>query len=202
MSTFTSTITPRLRVSRNPQGYQEHSQVASSSDAGPSRLPEVTQLVDVRLSDMEGSEGSSYKRWGSATPRAPPQHRSSTSSKDGSTADSLRALTARLPPFPSTSAPAQHSRHRDTSDDESEMHASERTTTTSRSVAQENLRAVFSFALRDPGDTPQKTKPQKYSSEDSDMDISPAPARQDKGKGRMSDDEEGESTRMSTGLWF
>jgi len=199
MSTLTSTITPRLRVSRNPQGYQEHSPVASSSDAGPSRLPEVTQLVDVRLSDMEGSEGSSYKRWGSATPRAPPpQHRSSTSSKDGSTADSLRALAARLPPFPSGSAPTQHTRYRDSSDDESEMQASERTTTTSRSVAQENLRAVFSFALRDPGDTPQKPKPKKHSQEDSDMDISPAPTRQDKGKGRMSDGEEGDSTRMSS----
>ena len=183
MATYTTTITPRLRVTRYSAGSSERSlsQIAS----GSSRLPDFSQLVDVTLNDMPVSESSDPRQTASrsSTP--------STVTRSENPAEKLRALLSRLPP---ASPPAQRRplSPQDPSERESDYDMSESSHAT-RSVAQESLKDLFSKARREPNSTPQKSRPRRNSVDNSEVDASPANNRSRtdrKGKRRsLSDDE-------------
>ncbi|KAF8972910.1 hypothetical protein BDZ97DRAFT_1648569 [Flammula alnicola] len=196
MATYTSSVTPRLRVARNsPLNYDRSSQIASASESGPSRLPEFSQLVDLNLNDMAMSEASD--QLSTSTIPAP-----STSTRSENPAAVLRALLSRLPaqsksPTPSQSPSQQYLSERESDYD---MDISERGNATP-SMAQESLKDIFSKARRDPGDTPQKMRPRRNSVDTSEVDASPRVEKQradHKGKRRsLSDDEMDNANRLS-----
>lgn len=171
----------RRRLTRTLPNFSESVTSASSAQAGPSRLPEVTQLVNMHLSEMDRNYEDTDTD-DNDTPRI-----SASSNLPGDTpAARLRALLSRVPNR--STSPAQHvppppTRHDDSGTDyESDFDKGESYNATTNSVARESLRDVFSRALRDPGDTPQKAGRRRSSSVDvSDLDETPR-VEADKGK--------------------
>ncbi|KAF8904387.1 hypothetical protein CPB84DRAFT_668190 [Gymnopilus junonius] len=183
MATYTSTITPRLRVTRRSPIASDSSTSRLASD--PSHLPDFSQLVDVNLNDMPTSE-TTEQQSAASRPSTP-----STVTRSENPAAVLRALLSRLPP--SSPPPQKRSpSSRDPSERESDHDGSE-SSHAAPSVAQESLRDLFSKARRDSGGTTQKTRHRRNSLDNSEVDASPANARitaDKKGKQRsMSDDE-------------
>lgn len=91
-------ITPRLRVPRNPHLYSDRSQVASIIE-GPSRFPEQSQLLDMDMNDVAVSETTEQSKAPTSTTPPAPAGRSPTP------ADNLRALMMRLPATDTSSTP-------------------------------------------------------------------------------------------------
>lgn len=155
MSTYTTSITPRLRVARNSSfnTYDRSvSQIATATEGGPSRLPEFSQLVDVDLDDISFSEQDGRPSTSTTPPPAIP-NRSETP------AATLRSLISRLSTGSRTISP----RPRDSQDYLSERESDydmdlTESANVAHSMVQENVRDIFSKARRDPGDTPQKTR--------------------------------------------
>ncbi|PPQ89525.1 hypothetical protein CVT25_012197 [Psilocybe cyanescens] len=178
-------LTPRLRMMRNSQvNYDRSGQTASTSEPGPSRLPEFSQLIDVNLNDMAMSD----------TTEQPSGSRVSTPStvtRLDTPAEALRALLSRLPaekpsPVRSRSPSQQYPSERESDYDISELADA----TTSR--AQESLKDIFSKARRD-SDISQTSRPRRYSADTSDVDPTPKFVKDktiSKGKQRsLSDDD-------------
>lgn len=180
MATYTST---RLRVTRHSPVVSDRS--TSHIASGPSRLPEFSQLVDVNLNDMPTSETTEQQS--ASRPSTP-----STVTRSEKPAAVLRALLSRLPPSSPPRAQQRSPSPQDPSERESDYDMSE-TSHATPSIAQESLRDLFSKALRDHGDTPQKSRPRRNSLDNSEVEASPANDRtrtDRKGKRRsLSDDE-------------
>lgn len=181
---------PRLRMTRYSPTHEKS--VHSTSEAGPSRLPEISQLVNLSLKDMDISDDNIYASDVPPEPsrRAAPQ----ISAKTENPAAVLRALLSRLP---NNETPAHHPdndmEHQDLSERESDYDAE--TASAATSVAQSSLKNIFSRALREPGDTPRKDRShRRRSSSIGGTDTENTPhileARDIKGKRRsLSDDE-------------
>lgn len=202
MDTFSATPQPlpRLRVSRaSPSGRPDrgNASIASSSQAGPSRLTDFTQLVDLNLSDIraahdytdEDEEQDQYPtpRMNNATPLAP-----SSATPTPSLAGRLRELIQLVPNGSgSQSTPTPH---RPPSPTFHESDFEGESTTAGYSQARESLRGIFSKALREPGDTPQKGKQKTSDGGSSEVDSSiPMDWSGVKGKQGGLSDEESES---------
>jgi len=191
MATSSVGFTPRLRMTRHSPTHDRsaHTVTASTSEAGPSRLPEFSQLVNLTMNDMDVSDNNIYAS-DVPTPQAPPQ----MAAKPENPAAVLRALLSRLPnkegspTHPDHDTELQYPSERDSDYDVE-------TASATTSVAQSSLKNIFSRALREPGDTPRKDKSHRQrSSSIGDTDLENTPhvleARDIKGKRRsLSDDE-------------
>ncbi|KAF9241654.1 hypothetical protein BU15DRAFT_44748 [Melanogaster broomeanus] len=104
----------------------------------------------------------------------------------------LRALLAREPRLPRNAIPTTPSAplsEDDSNDDPPQFGSS------TSSLARSSLKDIFSRALREPGDTPQKGRPRRNSIDTSQVEITPRLDReraQHKGKRRSLSDEEAE----------
>lgn len=170
---------PRLRVSRAPPSgrQQNHNTSVTSSQAGPSRLTDFTQLVDLNLSDIraahdytdEDEEQDQYP-----TPRGnmPAPLSTSSATPTPGLAGRLRELLHLVPngsgaqSTPVSLRPPSPTFHE--SDFEGEM------TTNNHSRAQELVHSIFTKAQREPGDTPQKSR-QRRNSDGSASEAGPIP---------------------------
>lgn len=162
MASYTTTITPRLRVARNSLNYDRSvSQIATATES-PSRLPEISQLVDLNLNEMTPSETSEK----SSTSTVPGP---STSTRSENPAAVLRALLSRLPAesrSPLPPSPSQQCLSERESDYDMDF---TEPANAARSMVQENLKDIFSKACRDPGDTPQKARTRRDSNTASEV---------------------------------
>ncbi|KDR75370.1 hypothetical protein GALMADRAFT_552432 [Galerina marginata CBS 339.88] len=195
MATYTPTITPRLRMTRHSPVHYDRStsQIASTSQSGPSRLPDFSQLVDVNLNDMAMSEASDQ-------PSSSKLSTPSTVTRSENPAAVLRALLSRLPPDATTPTQSHPTSQQYASERESDYDMSEHTNATP-SMAQESLKHLFSKARRNPGDTPQKSRPRRNSFDTSEVDASPGVEKEradNKGKRRSLSDDEIEPTNQSS----
>lgn len=183
-------IPPRLRLTRQPHHHDKS--VTSFSEAGPSHLPECSQLVNLTLKDMDISDDNIYASdipTESARQVPPP-----IATKTENPAAVLRALLSRLPnKDKSFTHPDHDTEHHYVSERESDYDVETASATTS--VAQSSLKNIFSRALREPGDTPRKDRshrPRSSSIGGTDVEDTPhvLEARDIKGKRRsLSDDE-------------
>ena len=187
-TTSTPSVTPRLRMTRQaPAPHDRSNQTASISEAGPSRLPDFSQsqLVNMDM-DMNMSDDNIYAS-DEPTPRVstPP-----TVTRSENPAAVLRALLSRLPAREQSPPPRANS-HPDPSERDSDYEVE--TASATRSVAQSSLKNIFSMALRDPGDTPQKSR--RRNSDEYETSIRGEPEELDlKGKRRSFSDDEVENT--------
>lgn len=189
METSTSLPIPRLRLTRHsPQ---------SKPVAGPSRhSPEM----NFHENNEDDEDAESTPRLSSAA-IVPNQQESSSPAQPALPNDTpaarLRALLARVPN--TSSAPhTSSSRAPETpspSEPDSDLDPPYSTLATP-SIARESLRELFSQALREPGNTPQKGRPRRNSIGVSEVDPSPRTERvkreraTNKGKRRSMSDEE------------
>jgi len=160
------------------------------------------RLLDGPMIDLQNDKGDQQhtpKMSSSATtpplPSAPPAD---------TPAARLRALLSRVPIPPQTSAPYNPAPV-SPSEIESDFDPPKFSPTTP-SIARESLKDLFSHALRDPGDTPQKGRRRRNSIDVSEVEASPRVARERakyKNKRRSLSDEEAEkpsSTRIFISL--
>lgn len=192
---------PRLRVSRaSPSGRLDNNNTSvSSSQAGPSRLTDFTQLVDLNLSDIRASHNYTDEdeaedqhptpRMNSATPLA-----ASSTTSGASLAGRLRELIHLVPNGSGSQGTPTPRRPPSPTFHESDF---EGESTAGHSRARESLRDIFSKALREPGDTPRKGV-QRRNSDSSIGEIEPNPASSTKwsdikGKQKSLSDEESDN---------
>lgn len=190
----------RRRLTRTLPALDESVTTASSAQAGPSRLPELTQLVDVNFSEINRNYEDTDTD-DNDTPRLP-----ASSTLPGDTpAARLRALLSRVPNRSTT--PPQHvppppHQGESVTDYESDFDKGESVNATANSIARESLRDVFSRALRDPGDTPQKAGKKRSNSVDpSDTDETPrneTDMNKMRGKRKSLSDEEFENSHRES----
>lgn len=184
---------PRLRVSR--QSNDASNATMSTPHAGPSRLPELTQLIDVHLSDLDGPYSNDDDR--QSTPKMTFAPSLASSSPVDTPAARLRALLSRVPTrSPTTPLPLTRS---SPSELESDYEAPE-SPRPPPSVARESLKDIFSRALRDPGDTPQKATRRRNSIDMSEVESSPRVEKErtkNKGKRKSLSDDEVENSRSA-----
>ncbi|KAG6920101.1 hypothetical protein DXG01_010169 [Tephrocybe rancida] len=160
---------PRLRVSRNSHAY-DNLLSGSSLDylPDPSSGATTAPVDDSDSNDRDDDQESTPKMTSMATLRDPFE----------TPAARLRAVMARTPGSSKTTPmplpPSQPS------DNESDFEPPNATYETTHSSAKESLKDIFSRALRDPGNTPQKvkTKPRRNSIDTSEVEASPRVQRQ------------------------
>lgn len=159
---------PRFRVSRAPPSarQQNHNTSVTSSQAGPSRLTDFTQLVDLNLSDMRAAhdytdEDEEQDQYPTPRMNTPAPLANSSATPTPSLAGRLRELIHLVPngsgaqATPTSQRPPSPTFHE--SDFEGEM------TTNNHSHARELVQSIFTRARREPGDTPQKNKQRRNS---------------------------------------
>ncbi|KAF8813661.1 hypothetical protein BYT27DRAFT_7083576 [Phlegmacium glaucopus] len=191
MDVDTSTFTPRLRLSRHsPVQYR-----ASTSEAGPSRLPNVSQILDLDLKDIPLSDDQPT----SGESNIPKITTTPTATRPGNPAAVLRALMSRLPAH----SPSPTQSHALSVQDGTERESDFDTISESNaapSIAQESLKDIVSKALRDPGNTPQKVRRRRNSIDASEVEASPRVGKErakNKGKRRSMSDDEVENASQS-----
>ena len=186
---------PRLRISRHSNDASNATM--STPQAGPSRLPELTQLMDVNLSNIDGSDSNDDDR--ESTPKMTSVPSLASSSPVDTPAARLRALLSRVPTR-SPTTPLLHPRS-----SPSELESDYEGPQPPPSVARESLKDIFSRALRDPGDTPRKAARRRNSIDMSEVDASPRVERdqmKDKGKRKSLSDDEVENSRSAPSVFF
>ncbi|KAF8070316.1 hypothetical protein FPV67DRAFT_1012203 [Lyophyllum atratum] len=155
---------PRLRLSRNANAYE-------FPVAGPSRdrLTDNLNAVDLTSEDSDNNDQDYDEQ---PTPKmtstAPLMEPTETP------AARLRALLARTPAS-SKSTPMPQRPSNSPSDNESDFDPPSGVPRSSPSMASESLKDIFSRALRDPGNTPQKgnTGPRRNSIDTSEVEAIP-----------------------------
>jgi hypothetical protein len=165
-----SVDTPRLGMSRSRHSsvqYGRSSSLASTSEAGPSRLSNFSQILDLDMKDMPLSDDqfSSNEQNITTTP---------TATRSDNPAAVLRALLSRLPAHPpspteSHALSGQGSTEQERESDYDTLSESN----VAPSIAQESLKHIFSNALRDPGNTPQKARRKRNSIDSSEVEGNP-----------------------------
>lgn len=204
MATSTPSVTPRLRVTRHPPVPYDRSihTSTSTSEAAPSRLRDVSQLVNVTLNGIDMSDDNIYASdvpTEKTIPQAPPRIETpSTVTQKDNPAAVLRALLSRLPNRDGspTRVNDKDAEYQYPSEKESDYDIETASATTS--VAQSSLKNIFNKALREPGDTPRKDRSHRRRSSSigaTDMEDTPhiVEARDIKGKRRSLSDDEVES---------
>ena len=154
-----SSITPRLRMSRHsPVQYGRSSNLlASTSEAGPSRLFNFSQILDLDMKDMPLSDD----RFSSNEQNTPKTTTIPTATRSDNPAAVLRALLSRLPAHPPSPTKSHVLSEQERESDFDTVSESDVTS----SIAQESFKYVFSNALRNPGNTPQKVRRKRNSRE-------------------------------------
>jgi hypothetical protein len=148
------------RHSESPVQYGRSSNHASTSEAGPSRLPSFSQILDLDMKDMPLSDD----QFSSNEQNTPKITTTPTSPRSDNPAAVLRALLSRLPAHPPSSTKSSTEQERESDfDTVSESNAAP-------SIAQESLKHIFSNALRDPGNTPQKARRKRNSIDSSEVE--------------------------------
>ena len=190
-----SALTPRLRMSRySPVQYDRSGNLASTSEAGPSRLPNFSQILDLDMKDMPLSDD----QFSSSELNTPKITTTFTATRSDNPAAVLRALLSRLPAHP----PSPTQSHTLSVQDGTEQERESDFDTVSESnvapsIAQESLKHIFSNALRDPGNTPQRVRHRRNSIDSSEVEGSPRVEKEratNKGKRRSVSDDEVENT--------
>lgn len=179
---------PRLRLSRTGLAHD-------TPDPGPSvrRFPTASD-VELGHDDHVGDGDDDYQ----LTPRMTP-----ATILDGADtpAARLRALLSRVPG--SLKSPAVPQPRSSPSEIESDFDPPNGTASNTPSIARESIKDLFSRALREPGNTPQKNKPRwrRNSIDASEVDTTPRLQPENgksKGKRRsLSDDETDSPSSMS-----
>ncbi|KAF5326092.1 hypothetical protein D9611_000119 [Ephemerocybe angulata] len=189
----------RRRITRTIPG-DESTTTASSVQAGPSRLPDFTQLVDVNFSEMDNnhedteSDDHATPRF-AATSRIPPPNGETPAAR-------LRALLSLVPNerTPTAQPVPPPPLEEPVTDYESDFDKGESINATTASIARESLRDIFSRALRAPGGTPQKQKQRSSSVEPSESESVPRQEREKsriRGKRKSLSDEEVENSHRT-----
>jgi len=182
---------PRLRISRHPPD------TVSTPVAGPSRL---SPQMNTHENNEDDEDAESTPRMPSASmdvEKTSPHTAASTPLPADTPAARLRALLAR---FPNTSTTPHASSSRlpepaTPSEPDSDLDPPYSTLATP-SIARESLKELFSHALRDPGNTPQKGRARRNSIGTGEVGPSPRIERvekeraKNKGKRRSMSDEE------------
>lgn len=177
---------PRLRLSRIGTKFDEQ----NTPQAGPSRLSPGS-----RTPVLNGYDDSDTGDDAQSTPRLPmlttiPSESYSASATPIAETPSarLRALLARVPHSPSTPKVAVAP-----SEPDSDFDPPRSSPLNTPSIARSSLKDLFSRALRDPGDTPQKTRRRRSSIDLSEVEASPRAERErakNRGQRRTASDEE------------
>ena len=184
-------------MSRHTPQYDRSSNLASTSEAGPSRLPNFSQILDLDLKDIPLSDD----QFSSNEQNTPKITTTPTATRPDNPAVVLRALLSRLPAHPPSPTKSSTEQERESDfDTVSESNVAP-------SIAQESLKHIFSNALRDPGNTPRKARRKRNSVDSSELEGSVEKERaKNKGKRRSVSDDEVEnlsrelSSRFSNSL--
>ncbi|KAJ6603124.1 hypothetical protein B0H10DRAFT_2079468 [Mycena sp. CBHHK59/15] len=180
---------PRLRLSRQqPASRSDHPGLEQESHAGPSR-PRDHPVDPTSHFDGDAATHEEHQ----PTPRGPQPI--SNASPPAEAAARLRALLSRIPNQSKTPV----ARPVSPSEVESDFDPP-RFSPTTPSFAKESLKDIFSRALRDPGDTPIKSRPRRNSIDTSEVEASPRVRERAKNKGKrksLSDEEAEKPSRSS-----
>ncbi|KAJ7502803.1 hypothetical protein B0H11DRAFT_604110 [Mycena galericulata] len=179
---------PRLRLSRQPLATVADRPLSpEASHAGPSR-PRDQPALDT-------NENSSVDEDPRPTPKGHANSNVSNASPPVEAAQRLRALLARIP----NQSKSPVARPVSPSEVESDFDPP-RFSPTTPSVVKESLKDIFSRALRDPGDTPVKSRPRRNSIDTSEVEASPRVRERAKNKGKrksLSDEEADKPSKAS-----
>lgn len=180
---------PRLRLSRQSQKYDDG--LDDTPQAGPSRLSPDGHYnaADTSNHDNDGADDAQ------STPKIPilksmspePTSAQNAIPPTDTPAARLRALLSRVPNSPPRVSPYVHSPEPD-----SDFDPPRSSPTNTPSIVRDSLKDLFSHALRDPGDTPQKNR-RRNTIDVSDTESSPRVEQErakNKGKRRSLSDEE------------
>ena len=188
---------PRLRLTRQSQKFNDG--LDDTPQAGPSRLSPSGHRA---MADMGGHENNDAEDDAQSTPKMPiiesvfPEPTSAQNATPptmDTPAARLRALLSRVPNSPTNSRVSPQV-HVPSSEPDSDFDPPRSSPTNTPSIARESLKDLFSRALRDPGDTPQKNRSRRRNSIDvSEVGSSPRVEREratNNGKRRSLSDEE------------
>lgn len=178
---------PRLRLSRHNLDNQNAHPI---THAGPSRLSDTPLNTNLNIASYDDEDQV-------ATPRVSASNTLPSSSPVETPAARLRALLSRAQNTPNTRTPMPHTPAPvSPSVLESDFDPPDFGPGTP-SIARDSLKGIFSRALRDPGDTPQKGRKRSNSVDVSEVEASPRVEKErsiNKGKRRSMSDEEVETT--------
>lgn len=178
---------PRLRLTRN--GSHSQLEASDTPGAGPSRLSPT-----VRAQGLDDSQAD-------ATPRIRPAQINGLEALPADTpAARLRAIISRgnAQMSPKTPAPSHRNNPTTPSEVESDFEPPDVTAAT---PSMARFKDIFSKALREPGDTPQKSRKRRNSIDVSEVESSPRVQRErasNKGKRKSLSDEEAEHERSAS----
>lgn len=175
---------PRLRMSRHVPSYDVNAVAGPSRDRLFDPGPSVDFNQNLDDNDPDDDQISTPKLTSTATLLATAE----------TPAERLRALLSRVPTSTKTT-PMPHRPSHTPSEIESDFDLPDDPHFATPSMARESLKDIFSRALRDPGNTPQKEKsrPRRNSIDVSEVEASPRVQRErakNKGKRRSMSDEE------------
>ena len=162
-------ITPRLRMSRHsPVQYDRSSIVASTLEAGPSRLSNFSQILDLDMKDIVPLSDDQCSSNDQCTPKITT---TPTTTRSDNPAAVLRALLSRLPAHPPSPTKSHAlSGHGSTEQERESDFDTLSESNVAPSIAQESLKHIFSNALRDPGNTPQKARRKRNSFDSTEVE--------------------------------
>ncbi|KIK97734.1 hypothetical protein PAXRUDRAFT_194210 [Paxillus rubicundulus Ve08.2h10] len=193
-------LKPRLRLRRSPSPRMQD----NGTDTIPQPGPSSTRIHFASIPDDDDevptpriSAKAIASPNGDPAPTSFPDLNTATAIPADTPAARLRALLAREPRSPrnaASTAPQIPPSEVDSSDDFPRFGSD------TSSLARDNLKSIFSRALREPGDTPQKGRPRRNSVDSSQVEITPVLDRErakHKGKRRSMSDEEAEKPRST-----
>ena len=180
--------------------YDRSSNIAS--EAGPSRLPNFSQILDLDMKDMPLSDD----QFSSNEQNTPKFTTTSTATRSDNPAAVLRALLSRLPAHPPSPTKSHALSVQGSTEQERESdYDTVSESNVAPSIAQESLKHIFSNALRDPGNTPQKARRKRNSIDSGELEGNPRVEKErakNKGKRRSVSDDEVEITSRELSSGF
>lgn len=193
----TTLIRPRLRLFRRSPSPHDASE--ATPQPGPSSARSLFSAIHDEEDEfptprMQPKPIASLNT--NPTPKPFPGPTSATSAPTETPAARLRALLAREPRSPRSAASVPPPEPPSEADSVAEPARFGSSTSSVSSVTRGSLKDIFSRALREPGDTPQKGRPRRNSFDGSSMEITPVVDRnrgQRKPARRSLSDEEAEN---------
>jgi hypothetical protein len=182
---------PRLRVTRHYM--HEDDGVSNFPPARPPRLPIAISLNDdpEKIDDDDDPDAQSTPKMSLISSISPSNSPPIAAAAD-TPAARLRALLSRVPNNSTPKLSTQDRPPAPPSELDSDFDPP-RPSPTTPSIARESLKDLFSRALREPGDTPQRARRRRNSIDTSEVEASPRVERErakNKGKRRSLSDEE------------
>ena len=171
----TTLLRPRLRLFRHSPSPH------AASDATPQPGPSSARSPFSAVHDEDDEFPTPRMQpkpiaslYGDPTPKSFPGPTSATPAPTETPAVRLRALLARESRSPRSTTPPAPPSEADSAAESARLASS---TSSTSSVAQGSLKDIFSRALREPGDTPEKGRPRRNSFDGSSMEITPVVGR-------------------------